>query len=416
MSPAAHYRRVAMQLRAARVLIFTRELLPYSQTFIREQALALRRWQPTLTGLARVEGGVDPAPLRCLLLGPSSAGAGAGAGGAALAALAREWLWVADPLQLRRLREGGYGVIHAHFGTSAVWLWPLARRLRLPLLVTLHGYDIAVQPQWWQSGAGGLINRRYPARLRLLSRQGVRFLAVSEGIRARAIDYGLPPERVAVHYIGVDTARFCMRGAPLAQRGRRIVFIGRLVEKKGCVYLLQAFARLHERLPDAVLVIIGDGPLLEPLRQHSRALGVQPQFLGALTHEAVRAQLDRSRVVCVPSVRADNGDTEGLPMLILEAAAMGIPVVTSARLAAGEGVLDGRTGFVCGERDPDALAQRLYAVLVNDALAGAMSAAAMAMVRERYELSQCTARLEAIYDEMVGEALNPAARAAAHSM
>jgi len=412
---------------ASRVLIFARELLPYSQTFIREQALALRRWQPTLAGLTRVDG-VDPAPLPCLLLARERGeGVRSGASGArgvpgflgapdALGAMVREWLWLADPLSLRRVRAGGYALMHAHFGPGAVWLWPLARRLRLPLLVTLHGYDISVKPQWWQSGAGGLINRRYPARLRTLGRRGVRFLAVSEGIRARAIEYGLPPERLRVHYIGVDTARFCMRGAPLALRRRRIVFIGRLVEKKGCTYLLQAFARLRASLPDVELAIIGDGSLRGPLQQQAQALGVQPQFLGALSHEAVRAQLDRARVVCVPSVQADNGDSEGLPILILEAAAMGVPVITSARLAPGEGVLDGHTGFLCPEGAPDALAQRLHAVLVDDDLATAMSAAATALVRERYELSQCTRRLEAIYDEMVGEVLEPAGRAAAQSM
>jgi len=395
---------------APRVLIFTRELLPYSQTFIREQALSLRHWQPTLAGVRRVEG-VDPAPLPCLTLARS----GSLAAPAQFAAMAREWLWLADPLSLRRVRAGGYALIHAHFGPGAVWLWPLVRRLRLPLLVTLHGYDVWVKPQWWQSGAGGPVYRRYPARLRTLGRCGVRFLAVSEGIRERAIEYGLPPERVCVHYIGVDTTRFCMRGAPLALRRRRVAFIGRLVEKKGCTYLLQAFARLRADLPDAELAIIGDGPLRGSLQQQAQALGLQAQFLGALSHEQVRAQLDRARVVCVPSVQADNGDSEGLPMLILEAAAMGVPVVTSARLAGGEGVVDGRTGFVCAERAPDALAQRLHCVLVDDDRASAMSAAAAALVRERYELARCTRGLEAIYGEMVGEDLEPTGRAATQS-
>jgi glycosyltransferase involved in cell wall biosynthesis len=399
----------------ARVLIFTRELLPYSQTFIRAQALALRRWQPTLAGLKRVAG-VDPAPLHCLLLDCGRAPRAGARARMHPGALAREWLWLADPRHLRRLRAGGFALAHAHFGTSAVWFWPLARRLRLPLLVTLHGYDIAVRPEWWQSGAGGLINRRYPARLRHLAHCGVRFLAVSKGIRAQAIQYGLPPERVVLHYIGVDTERFCMRALPPAQRQRRIAFIGRLVEKKGCTYLLRAFARLRERLHDVELAIIGDGPLHSSLQRQARELGVQPLFLGALAHDAVRAQLQCARVVCVPSVRAANGDTEGLPMLILEAAAMGIPVVTSARLASDEGVLDGRTGFVCDERDPEALAQRLHTLLVDDELTGTMSAAAIALVRERYQLSHCTRRLEAIYDETLGEVLEAAGRTAAHSM
>jgi glycosyltransferase involved in cell wall biosynthesis len=393
-----------------RLLVVTRELLPFSQTFVREQALALTRWQPTLVGLEHV-GELDPAPLPSFALAEA-----APRGPQALAARLREWLWRPDRRHLRRLQGSGYALIHAHFGTSAVWFWPLAQRLALPLLVTLHGYDIAVRAEWWQAGGGGEIQRRYPARLRSLAAHGMRFLAVSEGVRARAIAYGIAPECVRVHYIGVDTRRFRMRGAPLPARARRILFVGRLVEKKGCEHLLQAFARLATELPEAELTIIGEGPLLASLQQRCRKLAIEPRFLGAQSHERVRAELDAARVLCVPSVEAANGDTEGLPVTILEAAAMGVPVVSSARLAPGEGLIDGVTGFHCAERDAEGLARRLAQLLRDDALATAMSAAAVALVRARFDLAACTRSLEDIYDRMLGEARSAPLRAAAQSI
>lgn len=394
---------------ASRVLVFTRQVLPYSQTFIREQTLALRGWWPWLVGLEPVSG-VDPAPLEHFTLEPRPP-----RGRRALALHLRDWLWAANAEHEAQLRSRPALLIHAHFGTSAVWVWPLAQRLGLPLLVTLHGYDITVRPDWWQEGHGGRLHRRYPDRLRTLAHGGARFVAVSQGIRASAIRYGLPPERVVVHYIGVDIRRFQRQGPPIAQRPPRIVFAGRLVEKKGCEFLLRAAARLRDSLPQVELIIIGEGPLRPALEREARELGVNARFMGALDHDAVRLHLDAARVVCVPSVEAANGDAEGLPMIVLEAAAMGVPVVTSARLQSGEGIIDGRTGFLCSERDPEALALRLRQILTDNSLASRMSAAGVSLVRERFELAACTRSLEGLYDEVVRESSCVSAGEAAHS-
>ena len=94
---------------------------------------------------------------------------------------------------------------------------------------------------------------------------------------------------------------------------------------------------------------------------------------------------------------------------------MGVPVITSASLAHGEGVLDGRTGYLCAQRDAAALAERLARILLDDSLANSMSAAAVTLMRERFDLRACTRTLERIYDAIVSGAVGVPERAAVQS-
>jgi glycosyltransferase involved in cell wall biosynthesis len=107
-------------------------------------------------------------------------------------------------------------------------------------------------------------------------------------------------------------------------------------------------------------------------------------------------------VMCLPSITAASGDAEGLGLVILEAQASGVPVVTSARGGAQEGIVDGQTGFAFAEHDVPAMAQRLYEVLSDDALAARLSAAAPAFVARAHDLFRQTAALEDLYDRLVG--------------
>ena len=376
------------------VLVFRTSLLPLSETFIRNQVLAFRRWRPMLIGL-RYTGGLELSQLSCQLLSswnlrpiPNFP-----------RALLRE-LNLAPPGVRRYLRSLNASVAHVHFGTDLVALWPMLNRLDMPILTTLHGYDINTHAEHWHRSWRA--SRKYPQRLLEISRDSrVRFVAVSEAIKRRAIEFGLPEERIFVRYIGVDIEQFAPSGLPMRERPRRILFVGRMVEKKGPSILIQAFAEVRRQVPDAELVMIGDGPLLPGCRALAESLQLPVQFLAAVPNAQVQQEMRQARVFCLPSIVAANGDAEGLGIAIVEAQASGVPVVTSSRGGVGEAIEDGVTGFGFAESDVGALSAALIRVLDDDDLAAEMSAASRERACRLFDLQKCTGQLESLYDQSV---------------
>jgi glycosyltransferase involved in cell wall biosynthesis len=268
------------------------------------------------------------------------------------------------------------------------------------MLVTLHGYDINLHPEWWETGRGGRRRCNYPRQLLRLAREPkVRFIAVSRAICQRAIDYGIPADNITVNYIGVDTNTFKPGPIPISKRSKRILFVGRLVEKKGTAYLIRAFAGVRKKIPDAKLVIVGDGPLRSSLRALAASLNVPVDFLGALSSDQIRDQMDQARAFCLPSITATNGDAEGLPIAILEAQSSGLPVVTSARGGVGEAVINGLTGSAVKEAAIDSLEEALHLLLSNGQLAEALGKRGRDQAVEQFDLYRSSEHLETLYSK-----------------
>lgn len=380
-----------------RVIVFRSDLLGRSETFIREQAHALVAWHPALVGYRLVGDGLELDDLDVRVVPTLATGR-----------WERRWLRLCRRLEIAHaptvhtLQKVGATLVHVHFGIDAVDIWPSVRKLGLPMLVTLHGYDINIHREWWQAGHGGGARKRYPRQLiRLARAPDVHFIAVSEAIRKRAIEYGIAPEKVTVRHIGVDINYFRPGGNPIAERSKRILFVGRLVENKGVDILIKAFAALKPSHPDAQLVLAGDGPLRADLENLASSLGVFPEFLGVLTREQVREQMYKSKVLCQPSKTISNGASEAFGMVILEAQACGTPVISSSRGGSIDGLLDGKTGFRFREDDTVTLKEKLEIVLCNNKLLAEMSEAAVHFVRRNFDLKMCTAQLETIYDSIL---------------
>jgi glycosyltransferase involved in cell wall biosynthesis len=374
------------------VIVYKSRLLPYSETFIREQVRMLAGWRAILAGDGRVGKGLALDGLDVRLLGYRHRFVQRLANRSSPYLI---WSWP----RLKALKAERADLLHIHFATDAYRIWPLARQLDLPTLVTLHGYDINTYRSWWEAGNGGRRMRNFPAGLiKLAQDPRVRFIAVSKAIRQSAIDFGLPEDKITVRHIGVDVRRFTPGPMPIAAR-RDILYVGRLVEKKGCRYLLEAFEQIQEAFPAYRLVIVGDGPLGPELKAYAQERGVRAVFLGALPAEQVRECLDQTRVFCLPSITADNGDAEGLGIVILEAQAAGVPVITSARGGAQEGIVHGRTGFAHAEKDVPALRDALLALLRDDGLAEQFGRRGREHVMATMDLATCNRQLEELYEQ-----------------
>lgn len=388
MMDSSHIRRVA---------IFRNDLLAPSETFIHSQATALGRWKPVLLGRRRIDGGLPLGDIDVRLSPP------------ARGALAR-WperlgfrLERPIPRLALALRGLDVDLVHAHFGTDATDIWPSVKSVGLPMLVTLHGYDINIHREWWEAGHGGGHRRDYPRRLlKMAGDPSIAFIAVSNAIKQRAVGYGIPAEKITIAYVGVDTCRFRPGQVPLARRSRRILFVGRMVEKKAPLLMVRAFSEVRKGMPDAELVMVGDGPLLGEARRFAEALNLPVSFRGSCTSDEVLAELHQARVFCLPSITAANGDAEGLPISILEAQACGVPVVTSATGGVSEGLIDGETGGVFQNGSTTGLASELRQWLDEGRATPGVSRAASNFAADRFGLGKCSGLLEEIYDEVSG--------------
>jgi len=301
------------------------------------------------------------------------------------------------PAMALKVERLGASLIHAHFEDGGIQALPLARRLDLPLLTTCHGADVTVVPE--RRRANSLKRRWHDARRQQLLETGVRFIAVSNHIRERMLERGYPADRLETHYIGVDTELFSRNGAE-AEDGL-VLFVGRLVEKKGCAHLIKAMAMLRQKLPRARLVVIGDGPLRVPLEGLARAEDARCEFLGLQPPEAVKQWLNRATLLAAPSVTAANGDTEGLPLVVCEAQSMGLPVVGFRHAGIPEAVIHGYTGLLCPEQHVEELSENLACVLADETLSRRLGTAARQRMCEKFDLRLQTAKLESIYDATV---------------
>lgn len=379
-----------------RVVIYQDGLLSYSETFIKQQAFSLKTWRPTLIGHKFLRRSLDFSMLDSQLLLPENTSLPRKA-----IYMIYRWLNKADPAGINTLKNLNANLIHAHFGTSAIDIWPYAKALNLPMLVTLHGFDISIYKEWWESGKRGRRKRKYPKQLLQLAQEpSVHFLAVSSAIKERAIKFGIPAEKITVSYIGVNSEDFTPGPTPILERKNRILYVGRLVEKKGSPYLIEAFAAVKKQIPDAELIIVGKGKMEERLRNHVQQLNLTDvTFAGALTSAQVKEQIDSCKIFCLPSITAASGDAEGLPISILEAQASGVFVVSSSSGGVNDNLIDGETCFTFKERDTKTLASILIDILKDPQQHVKIISNQKELIESKFQLKNCTRQLETLYEQ-----------------
>jgi colanic acid/amylovoran biosynthesis glycosyltransferase len=363
--------------------IFRSPIFNPTERFIQDQAAALTRYRPLVVGLDRKDEALPR--LREGMILPAGAIERTlfrlcGRGGAIEA----------------RLRAARPALIHAHFGTDGLLALPLARALGVPLVTSLRGYEVT-RSHGTLLRSGRLSWMRYAIGHARLMRGGALFLAVSDALREAAIARGYPAERTLTHYNGVDLDRFRPGDSPVKEG--LILHVGRLVEKKGTGSLILAIARV----PGSTLAIAGDGPLRSALERQAIDLGLRERvrFLGAIPPNDLADWMRRAALLAAPSVTAPDGDAEGLPNVVVEAAASGLPVIATRHSGIPEAVIDGETGFLVEEGDVEALGVRIARLIGSETPRRNMGAAARRLAERKFDRVRLTARLEEIYDSVI---------------
>lgn len=367
-------------------LIYRNDILRLSETFIHAQGNALQSFVPQFIGLNAVADGL-PVTDPILLTTQQSP--------AARIQKALYQLSGFAPSFHRRARETGAQLIHAHFFPDGITAMALSEALRIPLIVTLHGYDVTRRQGF---SKGTVADRLQVSRRRKLWQTASLFICVSEFIRQQAIASGFPQNKLRVHYTGSDLAYFCPSN--LARKPELVLFVGRLVEKKGCRYLIRAMAEVQRKHPGAELAVIGDGPDRQVLENLSRELSVNARFLGPQPRNVIRNWLMIARIFCGPSITASDGDSEGLGMVFSEAQATGLPVVSFSHGGIPEVVRHGETGLLAPERDERKLTEFLLCLLEDDGFWSNCSKRGVEWTAQRFDLRDQTRELEEIYREV----------------
>lgn len=286
--------------------------------------------------------------------------------------------------------HGDFDVIHCQFGSLAPLVLALRREgiLRGAVLVNFRGHDISA-----------MVRRFGPHYYDNVFRDADMFVTNCEHFRTRLERLGCDPERLEIVYSGIDTHAFPYRPPREKPAPLQLVAVGRLVEKKGLRYAIDAAALLRERGFDFQLRIIGDGPLEPALKEQVAGLGLEDQvsFLGGMPHAQVMTTIAGCDVMVSPNVTAADGDEDGPVNTIKEAMAIGMPVVSTRHGGIPELVLHGTTGLLAGERDARGLAAHIAALAASVPLRKALSVAGRSYVRQVFELSDQHERLIAAY-------------------
>lgn len=373
------------------VMIYRSDLLPGSETFVASQAHALRRFETCFAGLRRLPTGIPLDPEETVLLTRHNG----------FQEKLRRRFFLATgmaPHFVRALRRHHPVLLHAHFAVDAAAALPLHRELGIPLIVTLHGYDATMNDQALRSTIAGRIFLRRRAELR----SGVRFfVCVSEHIRRQAIARGVAEDKLRLLPIGVDLSFFVPDPLQSKSLDPIVLFVGRLVEKKGCAHLIRAMALVEERHPTAKLLIVGDGPLLDPLREQARAALHHCTFLGTQPPSVVRDLMYRASVLAAPSIVAATGDTEGLPITLCEAQAIGLPIAAFRGPGVSEAVVENETALLSAPGDERCLGEAISTLLENRVLAVRLAHAGRSRAETHFSLETQTTRLEDLYDEVL---------------
>jgi glycosyltransferase involved in cell wall biosynthesis len=283
------------------------------------------------------------------------------------------------------MREAGIDHAHAHFASTAARLANLAWRMGGPSYsVTAHAKDIYHR----QVRADRLRDKLSSAT----------FVATVCDANCEHLDSILASQaRLHVVPNAVDLRRL---GRPDERRPEAglVLAVARLVEKKGLTDLVVACGLLGRGVR-LRLEVVGEGPFRSRLEETAARFHTPVTFHGALQHEDVLKLYRRAAVFCLPCVVASTGDRDGLPTSVLEAMALGVPVVSTSLNGLSELVIHERTGLVVPERDPEALAEALGRLLADRDLAGRLAAEGRLLVERSFSLEQSVSSLRSLFPE-----------------
>jgi len=304
---------------------------------------------------------------------------------------------ISFPLQQNReqlkqfFQEKQVDAILAEYGRVGVALMDICQELSIPLIVHFHGFDAYHHGELQNSG------RYYPD----LFQKASGAIAVSRHMEQQLLSLGAVKEKLYYNPYGVNLSLF----QPSQPEKSELIFIavGRFVDKKAPNLTILAFAQVCYQYPQAKLIMIGEGVLLESCKMLAKSLGIYEniEFTGSLLQSAVAEKMRQARAFVQHSVTASYGDSEGTPNSVIEASATGIPVIATRHAGIKDVVIEGETGFLVDEGDVDGMAEYMIQLAENPELAQKLGEAGRKRIEEHFSLEQSLNNLWTIIKDSI---------------
>lgn len=295
--------------------------------------------------------------------------------------------------------NGDFDLIHAHFGTGAVYALPYVKKYNIPFVVTFHGNDVAAlmgvqkyKTKRW----------RYYAKHKQIFKYSSLLLAASEELKSLLIELGADPSKVKVYHLGIDLSKFDYQ-EPVPQQLTKFIMIGRFTPKKAHMYALRAFETIIKEGFNVSLTFIGSGDLKKEILNFVEKNNLTPnvEFKGILTPDEVSDTLKSSDVLLAPSIVAFDQDRESGLIVVKEAGSVGVPAIGTWHGGIHEIIDDGETGFLVPERNIPKLVQKMKVFIEQPELIKEFGRASRKKMEKDFDLSKQVEKLESFYEEAI---------------
>ena len=288
------------------------------------------------------------------------------------------------------LKQQQVDVILAEYGFNGADVTPFARELGIPLVVHFHGHDVHREPEVVL----------YRDRYREMFDYADRLISVSHPMTAALMAMGADESKIVYNPYGAREYFFDVQ----SDYPPTLLAVGRFADIKAPYLTLMAFQLAAARVPEARLVMVGEGPLLEACKSLVTMWGLNDRvdFKGALPHSESLPLFAQACAFVQHSVTTSYGDAEGMPNSILEAGAAGLPVVSTRHAGISTAVIEGETGFLVEERNIQGMAEKMCVLLENPELCRAMGAKAREHIRQNYHIDRHIRCLQDVVDNARG--------------
>ncbi len=293
----------------------------------------------------------------------------------------------------RFLKDENFDVVLCQFGPQGAHIADACYNAHKPLIVHFHGYDAFMHKT---------VEQYTNAYCNMFSKAAY-IIAVSEDMRKQLIQLGATPEKVILRPYGIDTSMFA--DAHPATSDKILLFVGRFTAKKDPVSLLKAFHFALQSVSNAKLIMIGKGELYALVLKTIEQLHLQDsvKVLGWQTPQEIAKQMQQARAYVQHSVYAPNGDSEGSPVSIIEAAGSGLPIISTRHAGIKESVIENVTGYLVDEGDWQEMGEYMIKLLNDPELADKMGQAGRRHIVKNYDIRQQMREIKHLMEKAVAQ-------------